>query len=187
MKVQPKAILAGVLSALALHAGQPQSHQQDPFLDRTAKAVVLLFTRSDCPISNRYAPEVRRIYDRYASRNLRFFLVYPDRDETLDSIARHRAEYSYPFGFIRDPRHELVDKAHVSVTPEAAVFVPRPAQQAWQLVYHGRIDDRVADFGKSRPEPSRRDLQDVLDAVLEGKPVPRAETKAIGCFISDLR
>ena len=36
---------------------------------------VLVFTTTDCPISNRYAPELRRIEDRFASDGVDFVLV----------------------------------------------------------------------------------------------------------------
>ena len=159
----------------------------DPFSQRSAKAVVLLFVRSDCPISNRYAPEVRRLYERYSPRDVRFYLVYPDRDESVDSIAKHKTEYGYPLESIRDPKRLLAARAQAKVTPEAAVFVPSAGKPWWQLVYHGRIDDRYVDFGKSRPEPKVRDLDEALTAVLAGKPVKRPETKAVGCYLSDLR
>ena len=173
---------AAVLLAITVSFALAQA--PDPFAT-PAKAVVLLFTRSDCPVSNRYAPEVRRIYARFKDRDVRFFLVYPDRDETPQTIAQHRADFRYPFDSIRDPKHVLVAKSHAQVTPEAAIFVPNG--KSWQLVYHGRIDDRNADFGKSRPEPNVRDLNDTLTAVLAGKPAPRTEAKAVGCYISDLR
>ena len=50
----------------------------DPLDAPGATAVVLIFTRTDCPISNRYAPEVRRLYERFHDRGVRFWLVYPD-------------------------------------------------------------------------------------------------------------
>src|SRR5258705_11944192 len=45
------------------------------------KVVVCLFTRTDCPVSNSYAPEVRRIYEKFSPRGGGFYLVYPDPDE----------------------------------------------------------------------------------------------------------
>jgi hypothetical protein len=53
------------------------------------------------------------------------------------------------------------------------------------VLYRGRIDDRVADFGKRRVEPTRRDLRLALDAILAGKPVPARRTKAVGCYIPE--
>ena len=68
------------------------------------------------------------------------------------------------------------------MTPEAAVFTP-----ALELAYRGRIDDLWVDLGKSRPAPTKHDLDTALEAVLDGKPVPEAATPAIGCFIQPLR
>jgi len=157
-----------------------------PLGDPSARAVVLLFTRTDCPISNRYAPEIKRVYEAYAKQGVQFYLVYPDRDETAAAIEKHRSEFGYPMPAVQDLAHEWVARAHASVTPEAAVFVPA-GKHEWRLVYHGRIDDRYIDFGKSRREPSVHDLQNAIDAALAGRKVAQAETKAIGCFIADLR
>jgi hypothetical protein len=159
----------------------------NPFNDPAAHAVVLLFTRTDCPISNRYAPEVRRVYEAYSGKGVKFFLVYPDRDETPEGIAKHRAEYGYTMPALPDPSHTLVDRAQATVTPEAAVFVPVAGKADWKLIYHGRIDDRYVDFGKSRPAPSVHDLQNAIDAALAGRAVTPDHNKAIGCFIADLR
>ena len=151
------------------------------FLAPVPKTTVYLFTRTDCPISNRYAPEVKRIYGRFAGPSMQFILVYPDRDLTADAREKHRTEYGYPMAAVGDPKHELVRKTGVRVTPEAAVFAGS------QLVYRGRIDDRYVDFGQSRPAASKHDLADVLAAIKAGKIPPFWETKAIGCAIDDLR
>lgn len=40
----------------------------DPFLAASGRPVVLIFVRTDCPISNRYAPLIQRIGSEYAPR-----------------------------------------------------------------------------------------------------------------------
>jgi len=145
------------------------------------KTTVLIFVRTDCPISNRYAPELQRLYREYSPR-VAFYLVYPDRAETAAGIEKHMAEYGYPFGALRDPDRSLVKLAKARVTPEAAVVSARG-----ELLYHGRIDDRYVDFGKSRAEPTTHDLEDTLQSVLAGKPVKVASTRAIGCFLADVK
>jgi|SRR5579859_4445577 len=158
-----------------------ENHPVDPFHAADAKAVVFIFVRTDCPISNRYAPEIQRLCREYASQGILFWLVYPDPDAVPDEIARHVKEYQLALNVLRDPRHVLVKRAGARVTPEAALFTPDGRE-----IYHGRIDDRTVDFGKDRPEPTRRDLQDALEAVLHGKPVPNNTTLAVGCYISEL-
>lgn len=153
----------------------------EPLGTSRAKATVFLFIRSDCPISNRYAPEVKRLYENFAPRGVRFWLVYPDPSEEASSIPKHLAQYNSPFGALRDPGHALVRLTGVTITPEAAVFVG-----GGKLVYHGRIDDLYVDIGKERRAPTTHDLADVLEAILEGKAVTHASAPAVGCFISDL-
>ncbi|MGH9612620.1 MAG: redoxin domain-containing protein [Bryobacteraceae bacterium] len=142
---------------------------------------VLVFVRTDCPISDRYAPELHRIADEFHSSGVAFWLVYPDPTEAPAAIARHLSEYRYGWPALRDPEKVLVKRARVTVAPEAAVF-----NASGVLVYHGRIDDRVVDFGKSRPSASDHNLEDAITATLNGKAVAKPITRAIGCFLADL-
>jgi len=157
-------------------------HPVNPFGAENDKAMVWIFVRTDCPISNRYAPEIRRLEETFARTGVKFWLVYPDADAAPDAIEQHLKNYQLPRNVLRDPRHDLVRIGQVRVTPEAAVFLP-----GRRLVYHGRIDNRYVDLGKERPEATQHDLQNVLEAILQGKPVPYRNAKAVGCYLSDLK
>ena len=39
---------------------------------------VLIFVSTDCPVSNRYAPEITRLLEEFSPRGVRFQLVYPN-------------------------------------------------------------------------------------------------------------
>jgi hypothetical protein len=151
----------------------------------SAGALVFVFVRTDCPIANRYAPELRRLHARFAPGGVAFHVVYVDPAESVAAIRRHLSDYGHPGVPLRDPEHALVRVARARVTPEAAVFVPGPSGP--QLVYHGRIDDRTVDFGRERPAPTTHDLELALAAVLGGRPVPRGTAQAVGCTIADTR
>jgi hypothetical protein len=152
-----------------------------PFRDPTARGFVFVLARTDCPISNRYAPELQRLHRRFAPKGLVFRLVYPDAGEDVEAIRRHARDFAYPFAALRDPEHGLVRLVRATVTPEAAVFVAEPPGP--RLVYRGRIDDRYVDFGTTRAVPTTRDLEQVLEAVAAGRKVPLRTTAAVGCFI----
>jgi hypothetical protein len=152
-----------------------------PFRDPTARGFVFVLARTDCPISNRYAPELQRLHRRFALKGLVFRLVYPDADEDVAAIRRHVQDFAYPFAALRDPEHGLVRLVRATVTPEAAVFVAE--RSGARLVYRGRIDDRYVDFGTTRAAPTTRDLEQVLEAVAAGRKVPLRTTAAVGCFI----
>jgi hypothetical protein len=168
-------IAAASQSAIDL-AGKPQ----DPFASH-AIATVFLFVRTDCPITNRYAPELQRLAREFKTRSVAFWLVYPDPDEAPRHIQDHIRDFGFPGQPLRDPHHLLVRRAHATVAPEAAVF-----NRSGKLVYHGRIDDRYVDIGKTRPVAQVHDLEDAIEDVLVGKPVAHPETRAVGCSLADV-
>jgi hypothetical protein len=141
---------------------------------------VLIFTTTDCPISNRYAPEVQRLAARFAGQ-FQFKLVYPVPSDTEAMIREHVKKFGYTVAWARDPGQALVKRTGVTVTPEVAV-----AAADGRLLYRGRIDDRYIDFGKDRLQPTVRDLERTLEAIVAGQPVPVAETRAVGCILSEL-
>ena len=147
-----------------------------------AAGTVLVFIRTDCPISNRYAPTLLRLCEHYQPLGVDFFLVYVDPHEDSESIRRHIQQYKFACPAIRDPSHRLVAECGATVTPEAVVFDSRH-----ELVYRGRIDDLYADFGQSRTEATTHELADALEAVVSNQPVAVPFAKAVGCYIGDLK
>ena len=63
-----------------------------------------------------------------------------------------------------DPKQLLVRLTGATATPEAAVL-----SNDGQLLYLGRIDNRVADFDKRRPAATESDLRNAIDAVLAAR------------------
>jgi thiol-disulfide isomerase/thioredoxin len=152
----------------------------NPLAGDAGKVVVLVFLRTDCPVSSRYAPVIQQISQRFAE-NAVFWLVYPDKSETPDTIRKYLAEYGYHLPALRDPAHVLVKLTHVQIAPEAAVF-----NRDHFLVYDGRIDDLYVSPGKTRRSPTAHELEDAIEAALAGKPILRNEVRGVGCYIADL-
>jgi peroxiredoxin len=143
-----------------------------------AKAIVLFFVTNDCPVTNSYVPEMNRIQAAYAARGVRTFAVQADTSVPTSAVGEYAREYRYGFPLLLDPQQILVRLTGATVTPQAVVLAADG-----KMVYRGRIDNRVVDFGKQRPEATVHDLRDALDAVLAGKPVAATFTKSIGCAI----
>lgn len=179
---------ASVVGALAVLLAAPAARgepggvtdldgaSRDP-LRAAGAAVVLVFVQPECPISNRYAPELARLAADYAEAGVRVWTVYAG-DVAVDEARAHHEDYFPHLPALLDPEAELAARAGVEVTPEAAVFLPDGT-----LAYRGRIDDRYVSFGRQRARPTRRDLVAALDAVLEGRLPEVRETRAIGCFL----
>jgi hypothetical protein len=142
---------------------------------------LLFFVSPDCPISNRYAPEIARICTDYRARGVRCFLVYPDSGVDSATVSAHRREYGLAAAApaILDRSHMLVRAAGPRVTPEAALY------SSAGRIYRGRIDDWYIDVGRSRRQATQHDLRLRIEAALAGRSIAPAETEAVGCFIAN--
>jgi peroxiredoxin len=140
-----------------------------------AKAVVIIFLSVDCPVANRYAPELARLA-RENAEGVVFYGVHCDPDLTAEQARRHATEYKLPFLVLLDPTHELAKAARVTRVPTAVVLSTDGV-----VLYHGRIDDRNTGTGKARAEPTRRDLAEAIAETLAGKRPTIPRTSVVGC------
>ena len=176
-----RALAIAALAVLPLRLQDLEGKLVDPFEQSAGtKATVLLFVSTDCPISNRYAPDVRRLHDQYAKDGVVFRLVYPNPADSVDEIRNHLKSFSYPGIALRDLHHDAVKRAGVTITPEAAVY-----DSHGRLAYRGRIDDRYSAVGIERATATRHDLQDAIAATIAGKAVTPRFTQAVGCYVAD--
>jgi thiol-disulfide isomerase/thioredoxin len=157
-----------------------EGRPRDP-LRADGRVDLLVFVRSDCPISNRYAPKLARVAERFAEAPVDVFLVYVDVDEGPATIREHMAEYRLPGTALRDPGQILTARGQITVTPEVALF-----DGDGILRYHGRIDDGWIDYGKPRAVPQTDELVDALTAVLAGEAPVLASAEAVGCPLPPL-
>jgi thiol-disulfide isomerase/thioredoxin len=152
----------------------------DPFRAAQGKVVVLIFVRTDCPVSNRYAPTIQQL-SAHNTDKAAFFLVYPSKKETSETIRKHDRDFGYALAALHDPQHILVKQSQAQITPEAAVFDAHR-----RLVYHGRIDNLYEDFGHARKTATTHELADAIRAAIAGRTINGNATPAVGCYISDL-
>jgi len=157
--------------------GQPVGELGGPGI----RLVVLIFAASDCPISNRYVPEIARLNAEFASRGVRVWWVFPNASDTAQIVAKHNRDFAIEEDTLLDPQQNLVRFAHVGITPEAAVFAVRNGSLG--ELYRGRIDDRYLAIGQERPHPSHHDLEAAIDAALAGRAIPHPGGPPVGCSV----
>src|SRR6516162_10149389 len=85
-----------------------------------AKAVLLFFVATDCPVANSYVPEMNRIHDAYAGRGVLVYAVQADTTVPDAAVAAYAKDLRYGFPLPLDPRQRLVELAGATVTPQAA-------------------------------------------------------------------
>jgi hypothetical protein len=170
------------LSGERINIFAPSPHHHGPPVRLTTN--ILIFATTDCPISSRYAPEIKRLADKYTVPSItNVWLVFPVPTDIKDPdrIRRHLAQFDYGARPLLDTRQSLVKLTGVTVTPEAAVIDPKG-----QVVYRGRIDDRYIALGNERLVPTTRDLEDVMKLAALANPVTPRRTTPVGCYLSDL-
>lgn len=139
----------------------------------TSKYVALIFVSTRCPVSNDYNERMAKLNADYASKGITFLGINANVKEDVEEIKEHASKNGFKFALLKDIDNVVADLYAATVTPEVFVIDNKGI-----LRYHGRIDDsRDAD------EVSSNDLRVALDALLSGKDVARAETKAFGCSI----
>jgi hypothetical protein len=174
-------VSATAAPAVSLRLPDLDNRLVDPFqAPAGTKAIVFLYVSVECPISNRYAPEIRRLYDAFTARGLVFRIVYPNPAESPTTIRAHLKDYGLPPVALRDPKQELAKFTGATITPEAAVYDPQGKR-----LYLGRIDDRYVSLGLQRPAATEHDLEDALIDTLAGRRVRHATAPAVGCYIAD--
>lgn len=144
-----------------------------------AKGTLVVFSCNACPWARAWETRIVELGNSYARRGVGVMVinandpaVAPEDDyATMQERARRRG-MKYPY--VVDATSEVARAFRATRTPEAFLF-----GADGRLVYHGTIDDNAREPGKVE----RRYLRDALEAVVAGKTVPVAETKALGCSI----
>lgn len=140
-----------------------------------ASATVLIFVSAECPVSNAYNGRMNALYRDYTSKKVRFIFADANVTETLTQIQklRNRPENPLTVPTYYDANNVLADHLGAHATPEAYVI-----DNTGVLRYHGAIDN-----SKDPSQVTAQPLRNAIEAVLAGKPVQVATTRAFGCTI----
>jgi peroxiredoxin len=146
------------------------------------RAVVVVCLGTECPVSNGYAPELRRLHERFVPSGVGFYGVYCEPGITADAARKHAAEFAIPFTLLVDPALQLAGQIGARRMPEVAVL-----STDGQVLYRGRIDNRYQPNGQRRIEATTHELSDAIEAVLAHKSPNPNQTEAFGCPLPRVR
>jgi peroxiredoxin len=139
-----------------------------------SKAVAVVFVATKCPVSNAYNTRMETLGKEYAAKGIPLVGINSNKTEPAAEVKEHAKKHGFTFPVLKDDGNRIADAYGATHTPEVFVLDPKGS-----VLYHGRIDENQDDpRGVKSP-----DLRNALDAVLSGRPVPAAETKAFGCTI----
>jgi peroxiredoxin len=146
--------------------------------DNDAKAFVVVFLGTQCPVNNAYLPRLAELHAAYSPKGVRFIGINSNEHDTPAAIAAHARKHNLPFPVLRDEAHRAADEFGAQRVPEAFVL-----DALRRIRYQGRIDDQFG-VGYQRPQASKHYLTDALEAVLAGKEVAQAKVDVEGCYIT---
>jgi thioredoxin-dependent peroxiredoxin len=137
---------------------------------------VLAFVSTKCSFSNDYNGRLVKFARDYADRSgkrVRVMGINANADEKPEMIAKHAQENAFPYPVVKDEKNVIADHFQAQKTPEIWVVDKRGVVR-----YHGAIDDHFEEA-----QVKKTYLTDAVNALLEGKDPPVAETPAQGCTI----
>ncbi len=132
------------------------------------RAVVVMFLSTICPYSNYYNDLIRDMAAEFSGKGVLFLGINSSRVETVEEMVAHARAHGHTFPILRDADGRLAGIFDARRTPEVFVL-----DHEGKLRYHGRIASKI----------SSPDLKNALEALLAGRPIKPAVTKAFGCAI----
>src|SRR5262245_41842691 len=69
---------------------------------KDAKAVVVVFLGTQCPINNAYLPRLAELHRTYAEKGVRFLAIDSNRHDDAARVAAHAKENQVPFPVLKD-------------------------------------------------------------------------------------
>jgi thiol-disulfide isomerase/thioredoxin len=140
--------------------------------------IILVFISPECPVANAEIPVLKGLAAEFSARDFSFVGVYADPALELATLRRHAAEYQLNFPTVDDREQRVMHEVGATYTPEVLVYA-----RSGGLLYRGRIDNRVEDFGAARPAATQNNLRYVLAALVAGESGPFPDQPGFGCTI----
>ena len=176
------------LLLLLLMAGCSSSPVGSADAEGVAEPTLYVYVTHECPIANRYAPEIGRIAEEHLDLVGPTVVVYADANALAKDCATHFEQYYLASDstedkahvasvtMVHDAEHEWVKRFDARAVPTAVIA------RGKTVLYHGRIDDRNPRLGARRVQAGQQDLRDALAALRAGTLTP-TRTRVVGCSI----
>ena len=140
-------------------------------------ATVIVFLYASCPLCQRTAPVLEKLWKEKQPRGVQVLGVFTD-GTSVDDLEKYKKDYDISFPLLVDKGGKVAAALSATVTPQAFVL-DRDAK----VRYMGRIDDLYQVRGVQSQVPVREDLREALSDTLAGSAVRVPRTLPVGCAI----
>ncbi len=145
---------------------------------KSAKGTLVFFTCNHCPYSKAWEDRYSKFGNDVKAKGLGVVAVNPNNpakqsEDSLENMKKKAARLKMSFPYVVDEGSKLAKAFGAEKTPEFFLFDAKG-----KLVYKGAFDD-----SKDVNDVEEVFLASAVDAMLSGKPIAKAETRAVGCGI----
>ncbi len=140
-------------------------------------ATVIVFLYATCPLCQRAAPVLEKLWKDQKSQGVQILGVFTDGTPPAD-LEKYRKDYGVSFPLIVDDGGKVASALSATVTPEAFVL-----DNGAKVRYMGRINDLYQVRGVQSQTPVREDLREAVNDVVSGSAVRLPRTLPVGCAI----
>jgi peroxiredoxin len=143
-------------------------------LKASPQPTVVVFVSALCPCSAAHEDALRDLAKEFQAAGVRFVGIHSNQNESPEKTREHFGATKLGFPVLQDPGAAIADQLGALKTPHAFVL-----NSDGKILYQGGVDD-----SHEAATAKKFHLRDALLALLQGKPVPAARTRALGCMIS---
>lgn len=143
---------------------------------KEAKGFIVIFDCNTCPYSKAYNQRIIDLNEKYAAKGFPVITINANEGsgDSYDEMVRIANKKKYKFPYLYDESQEIAKTYGATNTPHVFVL-----NQQLKVSYIGAIDDNARNAASA----TKKYVEDAVDALLAGKPVPVTKTKAMGCGI----
>ena len=147
-----------------------------------AKGFIITFTCNTCPYAVAYEDRIIALDQKYKDKGYPVIAINPNNPkakpgDSFDAMKVRAAEKGFTFPYLFDDGQKVYPKFGATRTPH--MYILQKTTNGLQVKYIGAIDDNYGDADAVET----RYVEDAVDALLDGRPIELANTKAIGCSI----
>ena len=163
-------------AAFTLKGTDGKTHSLESVAGKKGTAVI--FTCNECPYAKGYENRLIALAKDYQAKGVGFVAINSNDPKIVpgdgfEFMVKRATDKDLPYPYLFDETQEIAQAYGARVTPHVFLL-----DAQGKLVYRGRVDDSLEE-GKIKD----RDFSAALEAVVAGKPVQVAETKAFGCGV----
>lgn len=145
------------------------------------KATVFITMLPGCPICQKQAYTLNELVLKYKDHGISFWGVWYPGVDSLE-MRKYIKEQNLLFPILTDEDCGITMLLESEIAPDVVVV-----DANLKVLYRGKIDNWFEAVGKRKPKPTEFFLDNALNAIVEGKKVPIATTKPVGCIIECAR